>query len=236
MERSKIEKQTVIIIPAYNEAPTIGGLINDIRAQGIVADICVINDGSTDDTGTVAARKNVFVLNHLVNLGIGSTVETGCLFALRNGYRYLIRMDGDGQHPVRYYNDLLGPIISGAADIVTGSRFLGRSAVTSSFWRVVGIKIIAGILTVLTGRRITDPTSGYCAMNRKAFSFFSKRCADDYPEPMILTYSHFKFREIPITIERRAAGFSSITAWKSMYYMIKVVLSLIMTAGRKERI
>lgn len=136
-------------------------------------------------------------------------------------------MDGDGQHDPNFIKSILTPVKNNEADIVIGSRFLGTSGFKSSFSRLAGIWIISWFLKMITKRKITDPTSGFCAMNKKAYEFFSKSCPDDYPEPEVLIYNReFRIKEIPISMNKRHGGISSLTPLRSIYYMIKVLFSL----------
>jgi glycosyltransferase involved in cell wall biosynthesis len=193
------------------------------------ADILVINDGSTDKTGEILRDKGVLIVNHAFNLGIGASFETGCKFALAHEYKYIVRLDGDGQHNPIFINDLLLPLKNDETDIVIGSRFLGNSEFKSTFSRLMGISIIAWFLGLITGRKITDPTSGFCAMNQRALNFFAQNCPEDFPEPEILMYHReFRIKEVPISISKRMEGVSSITTLGSVYYMLKVTLSLSM--------
>lgn len=228
-------KNTLIIIPAYNEGDSIGVVVSEVRKYFTKAEIVVIDDGSSDNTAERALKEKVYVLKHIFNMGIGVSFQTGCQFALTRGYDYIVRIDADGQHNPTYITDILNPLIDDQADIVIGSRFLGTSKFKSSFYRIIGIKIIALFLAVITRKSVTDPTSGFYAMNKKAFKFFSKNCPDDYPEPEILIYHReFRIKEVPISISERKKGVSSITISNSIYYMLKVLLSLAIHVFRKE--
>ncbi|MBU0633899.1 MAG: glycosyltransferase family 2 protein [Candidatus Omnitrophica bacterium] len=223
-----MQNQTLIIIPVFNEEKSIGRVIDDLIENYKKADILVVNDGSTDKTQEILQSKRVNFVMHIFNMGIGASFETGCQYALTHGYKYIVRMDGDGQHSFNFIDDILKPVQEDKADITMGSRFLGNSEFKTSATRLIGIYIIAFFLTLLTKRKITDPTSGFCAMNKRAFQFFSENCAEDYPEPEILVYhKEFRIKEIPISITRRYGGISSITPLRSIYYMIKVFISLV---------
>jgi len=232
---SRKKKDILIIILAFNEGENIKKVISDIYQNYSGADILVVNDGSFDNTKQVLKEEEVFLIDHLFNLGIGASLETGCQFAVANGYSYIVRMDADGQHAARFIKDILYPVKKGEVDITIGSRFLGNSEFKTSGLRIIGIRIISFVLTLMTRKKVTDPTSGFCAMNKKAFEFFSKNCPEDYPEPEILVYhEEFRIREIPITITKRRKGISSITPFKSIYYMVKVLFSLCVHVFKKE--
>jgi len=223
--RKKID--TLIILPALNEEKNIGKVIDAIQVAHRECDILVINDGSQDKTQEVVEAKEVYCLHHIFNMGIGASFETGCQFAVENGYQYIVRMDADGQHDARFIEGILDPLKNDEVDIVIGSRFLGNSEFKSSPSRLIGIKIISAVLSLMSRKRVTDPTSGFCGMNLTAFSFFSKNCAEDYPEPEILVYhKDFRIKEVPISIFKRHSGASSITPLRSIFYMLKVLLSL----------
>lgn len=232
------QNDTLVIIPAFNEEKNIKKVIDNIFHHCQEADIVVVNDGSTDKTLDILSGlkdKDIFIINHIFNMGIGASLETGCQFALDFGYDYIVRIDGDGQHDAGFIKAILEPVKKGKIDITIGSRFLGKSKFKSSRFRLIGIRIISFILGLITRQEVTDPTSGFCAMNKMAFEFFSKNCAEDYPEPEILVYhKNFRIMEIPISVSKRQDGASSITPLKSIYYMIKVLLSLFVHIFRKE--
>ena len=229
-------KDILVIILAYNEEKNVGAVIDDVRKNFGAADILVIDDGSSDNTAGVADGKGVFLAKHAFNLGIGASFETACRFACLKRYEYVLRMDADGQHCASFIRDLIGPVKAGEIDIAIGSRFLGKSEFRGSLLRVFGIYIISAVLKAVTGKKVTDPTSGFCAMNKKAFLFFANNCADDYPEPQIFLYQKdFKIKEIPISMVKRHSGLSSITAQKSIFYMLKVIIALLATDSRRRR-
>lgn len=229
------KNDTLLIIPVFNEEHSIGSVLESLRLKETATDIVVINDGSNDKTSELVESRGVFIINHAFNMGIGTSFQTGCRFALKKGYDYIVRIDGDGQHDSAFIKSVLNPVKHGKFDIAIGSRFLETSKFKSSFMRIIGITIISRLLTFLTGKKITDPTSGFCAMNKKAFRFFAQHCADDYPEPeIIIHHRNFRITEVPITLMKRRAGFSSITSLKSIYYMYKVIFSIIVSIFRKE--
>ena len=228
--------RTLIIIPAYNEEASVGAVIDRILADTPYRDILVLNDGSTDTTARVAAAHGAIVLNLPWNVGIGAAVQTGYRFAARRGYDYTVRVDGDGQHEVSQIPDLLAPIAAGEADLVIGSRALGDGSFRSSFARAAGIRILAAIVSRLTGRTITDPTSGFQAANRAVAALFAQSYPDDYPEVesiVMLSRKGFRVREVGVRMAVRSAGKSSITAPASIYYMVKVILAILIDMLRE---
>ena len=220
--------RTLLIIPAFNEAASISGVIISVR-QHFAGDIAVIDDGSEDDTGSLARDAGAVVLRHTCNLGIGGAVQTGFLYALREGYDFVVRNDGDGQHDPAQIPRLLEPLERDEADIVVGSRFLAREGYQSTWVRRVGIFVL-GIVSSLVGTRITDPTSGYWAVNRRALTVLSRSHPDDYPETealVVASRAGCRVREQPVIMYARIAGRSSIGAFYSGFYMLKVVLALL---------
>lgn len=235
-ERSAPAAPTLIIIPAYNEAPSIARVVDGIRAVH-PGDVVVIDDGSVDATAHEARRAGAAVLTHPCNLGIGAAVQTGFLYAGAGGYEYVVRLDGDGQHDPAFIPKFLALLANGDADIVVGSRFLGRESYQSTLVRRAGI-IILGVLSALVGARVTDPTSGYWGVNRRAVELLARYQPDDYPETQALvlaTRAGFRVREIPVLMQARAAGRSSLAgALPAGFYMFKVVLAVLIERLRRR--
>lgn len=218
----------LVIIPAYNEALNVGAVITEIR-QHFAGDIAVIDDGSADDTGRIARNAGAIVLRHPCNLGIGAAVQTGFIYGLANNYDVVVRLDADGQHDPMYIVDFVRTLESGNADIVVGSRFLGRRGYQSTAVRRIGI-VILNVVSWLVGTRTTDPTSGYWGVNRRALQVLAHSQADDYPETESLVMASragCRVFELPVLMRARSAGESSIGTLNAGYYMIKVVLSLL---------
>lgn len=218
----------LVVIPTYNEAPNIAAVLAAVRLV-CTADIAVIDDGSDDDTGAVARRAGVIVLRHPCNLGIGAAVQTGFLYALERGYDVVVRVDGDCQHDPAFIPALLEQLASDHTDIVVGSRFLAREGFQSTIVRRTGI-VILGILSALVGARVTDPTSGYWALNRRALQVLAKFQPDDYPETqslLVATRAGCRIRELPVIMQARGGGRSSIGALQSGFYMVKVILAVL---------
>ncbi|SPP99640.1 Glycosyltransferase, group 2 family protein [Candidatus Sulfobium mesophilum] len=233
--------KTLIIVPAYNEESSIGDVIKDIVAHSGDADILVINDGSTDATSAVAKARGIKVIDLPYNLGIGGAMQTGYLYAERNGYDIAVQFDADGQHRADQLAALVSPVAGGDADLAIGSRFLGEKAYHSRLARLLGIKILSMVISFLIGRKITDPTSGFRAVNRRVIEYYSGRYPEDYPEPeaiVLVQRAGFRTIEVPALMKEREAGRSSITGARAFYYMIKVLLAImidmIKTRGGKS--
>ena len=218
--------RALVVIPAYNEAANITGVVAAVR-DAFLGDIVVIDDGSDDDTAAQARRTGATVLQHPCNLGIGATVQTGFLYALARGYDAVLRLDGDGQHDPVFIPQFL-ELLAGA-DIVVGSRFLAREGYQSTLVRRMGI-VVLGLLSALVGTRVTDPTSGYWAVNAKALELLARFQPDDYPETQALvlaTRAGLRIRELPVVMQARQAGRSSIGgALHAGFYMLKVMLAV----------
>lgn len=216
--------KTLIVIPAYNEAESLPGVIADVRAH-TEDDILVISDGSTDGTATIARDLGVQVIDLLSNRGIGAVVQIGFHYAVEHGYDVVVRLDGDGQHKSGEIERLMKPIIRGDADIVIGSRFRGRRNYSVPLIRRLGIYFLSLLLWMIIRVRITDPTSGFCAMNRKSLDLFSRLYPWDYPEVPVFILAHrakLKFGEVAVMMQQRTGGKSSITPLRSIWYMIKI--------------
>jgi glycosyltransferase involved in cell wall biosynthesis len=229
----------VIIIPAFNEAANLGSLLASIHSHQPGADIVVINDGSSDSTAEVARAEGVDVLDLPFNVGIGAAVQAGLLYALRNGYRVAIQVDGDGQHPASEIAKLLGRLDQGDCDVAIGSRFFERTQYRGSLVRRAGIAIFSGVNTLLLGRRISDSTSGFRAFNRRAMQFLAADYPHDFPEPesiVTLCRNGFRVAEVPVDMMPRQGGRSSITLVRSIYYMLKVMIAIVVGATRPRSI
>ena len=229
------------IVPAFNEEEAIGRVVEEIRTYDPQLEVVVVDDGSHDRTQEVARSAGARVLRLPFNLGIGGAVQTGFRYAHENDFELAVRVDGDGQHDPAQLSAVIEPVLRGEADIVVGSRYLsaGGDGYRSSVPRRMGIRILAGIVSRLTGQRITDPTSGFQALNRKAITLFAADYPHDYPEveALVLLLRHrLRLREVPIEMRPRAAGRSSIQTLSSGYYMVKVLLALLVGSFRRNAV
>jgi len=227
----------IAIVPAFNEAKNIGRVIDELRAFDGGFDVVVVSDGSTDATAEVARAHGAHVVQLPFNLGIGGAVQTGFRYAWENGYELAVRCDGDGQHDPSELPKVLAPVIAGDADIVVGSRFTGDEGYRSSAVRRVGIRVLAAVVSLIARQRVTDTTSGFQALNRKALALFAADYPHDYPEVegMVMTIRHkLRLQEVPVRMREREHGQSSITALRSIYYMAKVLLALFVGLFRRR--
>jgi len=219
------------LIPAYNEEKVILRVIEETQHYLPEADILVINDGSTDNTKAMLSRHlGIIALHHPYNMGIGGAIWTGFNFFTRNNYEYLVRIDGDGQHPPSLARMLLEPLQKKEADLVIGSRFLKREGYLSSLGRRGGIKLLNILTAFLLKEKITDNTSGFRAYNRKAVSLLVEDYPFDYPEPIEVYLLHrkgLKIKELSVRMRQREEGVTSIGLLHSYYYLIKVLLTIL---------
>lgn len=226
----------VAIVPAYNEAGSVAQVISEIRAADPAMDVVVVDDGSRDATAAIASRAGAVVLRLPFNLGIGGAVQTGYRYALENGYQIAIQVDGDGQHLPTEIPKLLEPILSGQADMVVGTRWRGEGDYRAPLGRRIGIELFARLVSLIVGQRVTDTTSGFRAVNRTGIRLFAVDYPHDYPEveTTVLVFRHrMRMVEVPVVMRERAAGQSSITLFRSVYYVVKVTLALLVGLFRK---
>jgi glycosyltransferase involved in cell wall biosynthesis len=229
------KKRILIIVPAYNEAGALPGLLRALRVECSDCDVVVIDDGSTDGTRkAIAGLARVITLP--CNLGIGGAVQTGLQIALSEGYEFALQVDGDGQHPPREISKLLKAMQESGSDMVVGSRFRTTGGFKSTAARRVGIRFFSLILSAICRTRITDPTSGFRVFNRRCIRLLAHTYSEDYPEVEALVVAHragLRISEISVEMTERTAGRSSIGSLKSLIYMIKVPLAIFMTLLRK---
>ncbi len=227
----------VAIVPAYNEEQSIGRVVDELRAFDEGLEVLVVDDGSTDGTAEVARARGARVVSLPFNLGIGGAVQTGFRYAWEHDFDVAVRVDGDGQHAPAELDAVLAPVLAGEADVVVGSRFIGGDGYRSSRSRRVGIRLLALSVSALTRQRVTDPTSGFQAANRKGLRLVAADDPHDYPEAeaAVMVAKHaLRLREVPVAMRARETGRSSITAVRSVYYMVKVVLAIFVALFRRK--
>lgn len=233
-------KRILVILPALNEGRNIAGAVRGIRGRLPQVDVLVVDDGSSDDTAAEARAAGAQVLELPYNLGIGAAVQAGFQFARAFDYDIVLRNDGDGQHAPANNIDLLARLESGDVDVVIGSRFIDASGdYGTPLPRRLGSAILARLLTSVIGQRVTDPTSGCAAFNRDAIHFFAQAYPHDYPEPEAIVMLHrggLRQIEAPVRMTPRQHGDSSITPLRSVYYMIKVILAILVNLLRRPRL
>lgn len=227
----------LIIIPAYNEEENIEKTVEAILRDSKGFDYVIINDCSTDKTKQICEERGYNIVNLPINLGIGGAVQTGYKYAVRNGYDMAVQVDGDGQHDPKFLEEMAEYLEKNELDMVIGSRFIEKQGFQSSGLRRVGIRFFTWLIKVLTGETITDPTSGLRMIGRNVLEIFAKDYPKDYPEPesvVAILRKKMKVKEIPVIMHEREGGVSSISMKKSVYYMIKVTLAIVIERIRMD--
>jgi glycosyltransferase involved in cell wall biosynthesis len=231
-----VPASTVLLIPAYREAGRVGGVVRAVHALRLGLDVVVVDDGSPDDTSVEARAAGATVVTHPYNLGYGSALHTGYCYAWRYGYERVLQMDADGQHDPAMLPRLLDGLDQGA-DVVLGSRYLGREAPPTSLARRVGTRLFAVLATRWTRTRITDPTTGFQALSRKALeSVVHDGFPEDYPDADVLVMHHragLKLLEVPVRMHERLGGLSMHRGLRIAYYGYKMFLTLLLLPVRR---
>ena len=232
-----MRQDVVAIVPAWNEAAAIGGVVDEILAFDPTIHVVVVDDASDDETASVAQRHGAKVLPLLFNVGIGGAVQTGFRYARDEGYEIAVRLDGDGQHDASELGKLIGPVRVGEADLVIGSRFVDPGGTyRPPFARRMGIRVFARLVSLLGGQKVTDTTSGFSAMNRAGIELFALEYPHDYPEveaTLVALRSGLRLVQVQVDMRERQAGTSSITFVRSLYYIVKVMLALLVASLRR---
>lgn len=224
------DEKILMIIPAYKEAENIENLLSNISNNCPQYDYVIVNDGSKDETRHICQKNGYNFIDLPINLGIGGAIQAGYKYAEREGYAIAVQIDGDGQHDVSQIDNVIEPLLRGTHDIAIGSRFIQKEGFQSSSLRRMGIRFLSGLIRICTGIKILDVTSGYRAVNRRFIEIYAEDYPSDYPEPeaIVAAIMHKgRIAEIPVEMKERQAGISSIHTWKSVYYMIKVTLAIL---------
>lgn len=222
--------KTLVIIPCYNEQDNIEKVIARLKVEQPDCDYLVVNDCSTDNSAKILKQGGYNYIDLPVNLGIGGGVQSGYLYAVQNGYDITVQMDGDGQHNPAYLKDVIQPVAEGKLDMCIGSRFITGEGFQTSAMRRAGIRMLSGTIRLLTGARVKDVTSGFRACNKVLTAFYAENYAQDYPEPEAIisgVLNGFRVGEVPVMMEERQGGVSSISPLRGAYYMVKVGISLV---------
>ena len=237
------KERVLVIIPAFNEEKRIVPVIEGVRDRLPNAKVLIVDDGSTDKTRQMARQAGATVLSHPFNLGYGAALQTGYKYALKKGYGEIVQIDGDGQHDPSFLEALIEIIEEGGTDIVIGSRFLGSEGRGASkryrapFLRKMGMTFFRVITSLLIYQKVTDPTSGYQAMNRRVLEWVSgDKFPFDYPDADVIIMLHragFRIREVPVQMFPSQDKKSMHSGWKPFYYVFKMFLSILVTLMRK---
>lgn len=239
-----MEKKVLLVIPAYNEEDNILKTYNSIleynKSHKTSFDVIVINDGSRDNTEIILNQNNIPHITLIHNLGIGGAVQTGYKYAYQNDYDIAIQFDGDGQHDVNYVSRIIEPLLNGEASMSIGSRFVDSSSseFKSTKARQMGIKLISSFIKFFTDKKVYDVTSGFRAIDRSLIDRFSKEYPLEYPEPISTTEILKEgciISEVPVSMNERIGGVSSIRSWKNVYYMLNVLLSIVIIGLRRKK-
>lgn len=235
--------KTLIIIPAYNEQDSLLSTYQSIvtynQKNHTLYEVIVINDGSKDNTQHICEEYNIPHIDLIHNLGIGGAMQTGYKYAKERGYDIAVQFDGDGQHDINCVKDIIEPIIQKEADFVIGSRFVDKTSSTfqSSKARRAGINLISFFIKLVTGKKVYDTTSGFRAVDKKVIEDFALSYPTEYPEPITnteLLCKGYRLKEVAVQMHEREGGVSSIKAWKTVYYMVNVILTILITRLRRH--
>lgn len=230
--------KTLVIIPCYNEEANILAVIERLRQAAPEADYLVVNDCSTDASRRILLQNQCNYLDLPVNLGIGGGVQSGYLYAAENGYDITVQMDGDGQHDPAFLANVIAPVAAGQLDMCIGSRFVAREGFQTSGMRRAGIRMLSSTIRLLAGVRVLDVTSGFRACGSQLTAFYAQNYAQDYPEPeaiLAAVLAGYRVGEVPVVMQARQGGQSSIRPLSSAYYMLKVMLALFVSRITQTR-
>lgn len=237
-----MQKKVLIVIPCYNEEAALPLLLDELQKlelpKAYQFTTLVVNDCSKDNTIVIAKKYEVKVLDLVNNLGIGGAVQSGIMYAKQNNFDIAIQLDGDGQHPPSEINKQLKAFEEYNADVVIGSRFIEKQGFQSSFIRRMGIAYFFKLNKLLTGNKIYDSTSGFRLLGKKAIDLAAQNYPDDYPEPeslIIFSKAGLKIVETPVVMSHRLGGESSIGNLSSVYYCVKVTISMLFSFIRKSQ-
>jgi glycosyltransferase involved in cell wall biosynthesis len=237
MQKQQTQAKVLVIVPAYNEQDNLPQLVAKLRQVEPKVDILVINDRSLDGTAQICNELGVNTIHLPCNLGIGGAVQTGYKYAQLHEYEYAVQVDGDGQHDPEYISSILRPLLEQQADLAIGSRYINKEGFQSSTLRRVGIRYFSLLINLLIQQKVTDPTSGFRACNAKVIDLFSRFYPADYPEPESIVFikrNGYKIVEVPVVMQERLGGTSSIKSFRTLYYMIKVSLAILIDKMRRN--
>ncbi len=236
----RVNKEVLIIMPAYNEGKNIGALLDKLEQPEIaqIADLLVMNDASKDNTEAIVRDRNHAVINHVFNLGYGSGLQVGYKYAVEKGYRYVIQMDADGQHDAGNIAVILECLKTADEhgkypDIILGSRFVeGSPKYPTSLVKKIAYTLFRFLIRLGTGTRIMDPTTGLQGLSRRAFSYYAQynHFDDQYPDANMLMQMlllGFRVKEIPAVMHVRREGVSMHSGLKPVVYMFRMMFSII---------
>jgi glycosyltransferase involved in cell wall biosynthesis len=227
--------RTLVFIPAWNEEAAVAEVIAGVRERMPEVDVLVVDDGSTDGTARRAREAGALVASLPFNQGLGAALQTGYLYALRDGYDFCAHLDADGQHPPAEVARLLDEVRADRADLVIGSRYRNRGPAASDDYkptisRRIGTSVFRFFLTLATRQRFTDTTSGMRAANRRVMQLFSKRYSPDFAEIeslQLAVRTGLRVEEVPVRMLERVGGTSFLTPLRSAFFIFKGMIVLL---------
>jgi glycosyltransferase involved in cell wall biosynthesis len=228
----------LVIVPAFNEEEAVASVVRSVREHMPGVGVLVIDDCSTDGTISAARAAGSRILPMPHHLGLGGCVQAGYKLAYELGYAYVIRVDGDGQHDPADIPRIFDRLRSSGCDMVIGSRFAAETGSSTGVVRSLGIRFFRAVLRPILGKPVQDPTSGFVGVNRRALDVFSRSFPLEYPEIealVVLQRRAFRFEEVPVKMRPRTTGRSSITALKSLYYIVHVLLGVFVNVLKYDR-
>jgi glycosyltransferase involved in cell wall biosynthesis len=243
--------RTLVFIPAWNEADSVATVIAGVRERLPDADVLVVDDGSTDETTARAAGAGATVASLPFNQGLGAALQTGYLYALREGYDFCAHLDADGQHPPAEVARLLDEVRADRADLVIGSRYRepaaageGTEGVVGDDYkptlsRRIGTSVFRFFLTLATRQRFTDTTSGMRAANRRVMELFSENYSPDFAEIESLQLAvrqGLRVEEVPVRMLERVGGSSFLTPLRSAFFIFKGMIVLLVGQFRPRKV
>ncbi len=242
--------RTLVFIPAWNEEASVTEVIADVREHMPAADLLVVDDGSTDATAARAREAGAVVASLPFNQGLGAALQTGYLYALREGYGCCAHLDADGQHPAAEVSGLLEEVVADRADLVIGSRYRGADEEEAAepgegddykptISRRIGTSVFRFFLTVATRQRFTDTTSGMRAANRRVMALFSENYSPDFAEIESLQLAvrqGLRVEEVPVRMLERAGGSSFLTPLRSAFFIFKGLIVLLVGSFRPRQV
>jgi glycosyltransferase involved in cell wall biosynthesis len=237
--------RTLVFIPAWNEEESVTEVIDSVREHIPAADVLVVDDGSTDATAERAREAGAMVAPLPFNQGLGAALQTGYLYALRQGYDFCAHLDSDGQHPPVEVARLLAEVVADNADLVIGSRYHESGGPVEgddyrpTISRKIGTNVFRFFLTLATRQRFTDTTSGMRAANRRVMSLFSENYSPDFAEIESLQLAvrqGLRVEEVPVRMLERAGGSSFLTPLRSAFFIFKGLIVLLVGMFRPRQV
>jgi glycosyltransferase involved in cell wall biosynthesis len=232
-------KRVLIIIPAWNEAESIGDVVREVRSTLPDVDVLVVSDGSTDRTEAEAAEAGAVVAALPYNLGVGGAMRLGYRYARDHGYDVAVQVDADGQHDPRFVPELVAALGEGpdAPALVSGARFAGTGDYKVRGPRRWAMVVLSVVISRIAKVKLPDTTSGFRACNRELIEFFADWYPVEYLGDTVETTVRiirlgYKVRQIPVAMRPRTTGTPSASPIKAMVYLGRAMLTLVLALNR----